>query len=100
MDPLSITAATVGLLGATVKVSTILTAFIRRVRNAPKVAHNILQEVSDMCACLAQIQAFLTGTKIGSRSGTALLMVDQIVTVLTSSVMTFSELEEVLHLLI
>lgn len=83
MGPLSITAATVGLLTTTVKVSTTLTGFIWRVRNAPKVAHDILQEVSDMCACLAQIQAFLTGTKIGSRSGTALLMVDQIVTVLS-----------------
>ena len=97
MDPLSIAASVVGLLGATAKVSTVLYDFFRDLKDVPKVARRILQEVSDISTCLAQLQAFLIGTKAGSRSRTALIMVEQVVVVLTSCVMTFSELEETLE---
>lgn len=96
MDPLSIAASIVGLLGATAKFSTILTTFIRNTNDAPKLANGVLQEVSDISACLAQLQAFLLGTRVGSRSRTALIMVEQVVVTLTSYVMTFSELDEIL----
>lgn len=85
-----------GLLGATAKVSSILTTFIRGVNDAPKLATGVLQEVSDISACLAQLQAFLVGTKVGTRSRTALIMVEQVIVTLTACVMTFSELEEIL----
>ena len=94
MDPLSIAASVVGLLGATVKVSSVLNTFVRGLKNVPNVAHGVLQEVSDISTCLAQLQTYLMGTNVGSRSRTALLMVEQVVVILTSCVMTFSELEE------
>lgn len=94
MDPLSIAASVVGLLGATVKVSTMLNTFVQGLKNVPNVAREVLQEVSDIRTCLAQLQAFLMGTRVGSRSRTALLMVDQVMVILTSCVMTFSELEQ------
>ena len=97
MDPLTIAASVVGLLGATVKVSTVLKTFVRGLTNVPNVARGILQEVSDISTCLAQLQAFLMGTRVGLRSRTALLMVEQVVVILTSCVMTFSELEETLE---
>ena len=97
MDPLSIAASVVGLLGATVKVTTVLDTFFRDLKDVPNVARRILQEASDIGTCLAQLQAFLIGSRVGSRSRTALIMVEQVVVVLTSCVMIFSELEATLE---
>ena len=97
MDPLSIAASVVGLLGATAKVSAVLNNFIRGTNGAPKLAHGVLQEVGDISACLSQLQVFLLGTKVGSRSRTCLVMVEQVVVTLTACVLTFSELEEILE---
>ena len=97
MDPLSVAASVVGLVGVTAKVLTVLTNFIRETRNAPNLVNSILQEVSDISACLAQLQAFLLGTRVGSRSRTTLLIVEQVVVTLTETVMTFSELESILE---
>lgn len=97
MDPLTIAASVVGLLGATVKVSTVLNDFFRDLTDIPSVANGVLQEVADISTCLAQLQAFILGTRVGSRSRTALIMVEQVVVTLTACVMTFSELEETLE---
>ena len=97
MDPLSIAASVVGLLGAAAKVSEVLATFIRSTKDAPKLANSVLQEVSDISACLTQLQAFLLGTRVGIRSRTALIMVEQVVVTLTACVMNFSELEETLE---
>jgi len=97
MDPLSVAAAVVGLLGATASVKTILTNFIRGTNDAPKLANGVLQEVTDINACLMQLQAFLLGTRIGTRSRTALIMLEQVVVTLTACVITMSELEQILE---
>lgn len=97
MDPLSVAASVVGVLGAAAKVSELLTTFIRGTKVAPALANGVLHEVSDISACLTQLQAFLLGTQVGTRSRTALIMVEQVVVTLTSCVMTFSELEEALE---
>jgi len=97
MDPLSVAAAVVGLLGATATVKTILTNIIHGTDYAPKLANGVLQEVSDINACLTQLQVFLLGTRIGTRSRTALIMLEQVVVTLTACVMTMSELEEILE---
>ncbi len=93
MDPLSIAAAVVGLLGATATVKTVLTNFIRSTNDAPQLANGVLQEVSDINACLTQLQAFLLGTRVGTRSRTALIMLEQVVVTLTACVQTMSEFE-------
>ena len=97
MEPISTAASVLGLLEATVKVSTVLNTFFRELKDVPNVAHSVLQEVSDINTCLAQLQAFLDGTKVGSRSRTALIMVQHVRVTLTSCVMIFSELEETLE---
>lgn len=96
MDPLSVAASVVGLLLATAQASQVLTAFIRSVKNAPKLAEHVLLEVSSISASLAQVQGFLTGAKSGSQARTRLIMVDQIIVTLTTSVMTLSELDSIL----
>ncbi|KAG8526033.1 uncharacterized protein KY384_000795 [Bacidia gigantensis] len=96
MDPLSVAASVVGLLTAAGKVSALLSKFVGGSVGAPVLAKTILQEVTDISACLAQLQTFLTGTRIGSRSRTALILVEQVVVTLTDCVLTFSELEDIL----
>lgn len=96
MDPLTISVSVVGLLGAAGKIASVLTKVIGATKDAPVFAHSILQEVSDISATLGQLQAFLSGTRAGSRSRMAMLMMEQITVTLTNCVMTFSELEELL----
>lgn len=44
LDPLSVTAATVGLLGAAVKISSLLSQLFSNVRDAPELTHETRQE--------------------------------------------------------
>ncbi|MCJ1271738.1 hypothetical protein MMC22_011643 [Lobaria immixta] len=97
MDPVSITTAVVGLLTAAAKVSTTLTAILQRTSNAPKFAQNVLLEVSDISACLTQLRAFLDGARVESRSRATLILVDQVIVLLTTSMITFSELEKIVE---
>lgn len=94
MDPFSIATSVVGLLGTAAKISSILTTLLRKTRDAPEIAHNVLREVTDISTTLAQLQAFLLGTTVGQRSRTETIMVEQVIIILTTCVMSFSELEE------
>ena len=94
MDPISAAASVVGLLGAAAKVSEVLYKFIRNVKEAPTLARNVLIEVSDISACLNQLQLYLQGTLSTSTSHEQLLMVEQLVVTLSNCVLVFSELEE------
>ncbi|KAM0799849.1 hypothetical protein BDR22DRAFT_283020 [Usnea florida] len=94
MDPISAAASVIGLLGAAAKVSEVLFKFIRNVKEAPKLARNVLMEVSDVSACLTQLQRYLQGTLSTSTSQEQLLMVEQLVVTLSTCVLVFSELEE------
>ena len=96
MDPLSVSASVVGILGAAANVTKILTKLILSAKAAPKSAQNVLMEVTDITACLTQLQSFLLGTTPANRSRTTLIMVEQLVVTLTSCVLVFSELEEML----
>ena len=95
MDPAA--ASIVGLVGAAAKVSESLFKFIRNVKEAPKLASTVLQEVSDISACLSQLRKFLMGTKAASRSHENLLMIEQIIVALSNCVLIFSELEEIVE---
>lgn len=97
MDPISAAASMIALVGAAAKVSECLFKFIRSVKEAPKLASTVLQEVSDISACLSQLQSFLTGTKAASRSHEDLLMIEQIVVALSNCMLIFSELEEIVE---
>lgn len=97
MDPISIAAAVVGLLTAAANVSKTLTVIVHSMSSAAKLAQNVLLEVSDISTCLTQLQAFLAGGKVGSRSRATLILVEQVMVLLTSSMKTFSELEEIVE---
>ena len=96
MDPISVAASIVGILGASAQVLRLLTAFIKSANGAPKASQDVLAEVADISACLWKLQSFLLGIETSSASRTSLMVVEQIVVTLTSTVTTFSELEEML----
>lgn len=94
MDAISVAASIVGLLGAAAKVSDVLFKFIGNVKEAPKLAQSVLMEVSDVSACLKQLQIYVQGRLSRSSTQEELLMAEQLVVALSNCVLVFSELEE------
>lgn len=97
MDPISVSASILGLLGAAAKVSEILTSLIHGVKDAPKLARCVVAEVEDLKLCLHRMQDLVLSRTSSSTSRKSLIMVDQLCIVLTHTVMTFSELEDALE---
>ena len=95
-DPLSLAAGVVGILTAAAQISKLLIQFTKASRNAPTQARHVITEVSDTSVILSQLQSFLLGNEYTDRSRTSLLKVDQVVTIVSSCVLTFSELEQTL----
>lgn len=97
MDPISVAASIVGLLGAAAKISSILSAVVKSVKAAPGLAQSVLSEVTDVSICLYQLQKYLLGIKEVPKSRENCILVEQIVVILSNSVLIFSELEEKLE---
>ncbi|KAI4162786.1 MAG: hypothetical protein LQ342_003503 [Letrouitia transgressa] len=93
-DPLSIAAGVVGILTAATQISTVLIKFIRANKEAPQQARNIITELNETNLILSSLQAFLLGSKSANESMTSLLKVENVVTVVSGCVLTFSELEK------
>lgn len=96
MDPLSVSASIIGILGASAKVSSVLVAFVQSTKAAPKLAQTVLSEVNGLSAILTQLQTYLLGTASLSKSRASLILVEQVIVTLTECVTTFSELENAL----
>ena len=52
-QPLSVTAAIVGILSAAAKVAPVLSSFVRNTKGAPKLAQAVLDEVNGLSALLS-----------------------------------------------
>ena len=96
MDPLSLLASITGILAVAAKVTSILTELIRNEKDAPSSISNIVAEVSDLRACLAQLSPLIRGVGSVPRSQRAAVSVDQVIIISTSCVLTMSELERIL----
>ena len=96
MDPISVAASIVGLLGAAAKVSSILSSVITSAKTAPRLALSASAEVTDISVCLNQLQSFLLRTQTKSQSQEDLILVNQVLVVLSDCVLVFSELEQTL----
>lgn len=97
VDPISVAASIVGLITAASKISESLSTFIKNVKNAPRLAHDILSEVSEISASLSQLQNFLFGPGMDSKSHEELLIIDQIIVALSNCVLVFAELEGIVE---
>ncbi|KAL9596300.1 MAG: hypothetical protein Q9219_005895 [cf. Caloplaca sp. 3 TL-2023] len=97
MDPVSVPAAIVGLLGAAAKVSEICYDFMRNMKDAPRLAQHVVSEVNDLKICLQRLQDLIVPEDSLQRSRRAMITLDKLCVVLTHCVMTFSELEDTLE---
>ena len=95
-DPLSIAAGVVGILNAAAQLSSTLTKFTLSVTGAPVSAREVLREVGDVQTILSQLQGFILGKELSDASRTSMLKVDNVLSILSSCVLTFSELEKLL----
>ncbi|KAG8525604.1 uncharacterized protein KY384_009248 [Bacidia gigantensis] len=96
MDPLSVAASIVGILAAAAKTSSVLTDSIRNTRGAPKLAHNVLEDVNSLRAVLSSLQEYILGTAKLPQAQASLILVEQVVVTLGDCVKLFSELEDLL----
>ncbi|KAL8946417.1 MAG: hypothetical protein Q9222_007187 [Ikaeria aurantiellina] len=96
MDPLSVSAAIIGLCTAAIQVNHLLKAFVDSSRHAPASARHTLTEVTAIYVCLNQLEAFLSGQQATSHSRRSMVMIEQIIVIFTDCVSIFSELEQVL----
>ena len=82
MDPLSVSAAVIGIVAGATTVSTTLGNIIQKSRNAPKECKDMKLEVDTIRQVLTQLQVFILGASRASRSRTSLILVEQVVTTL------------------
>ena len=94
MEAISVAGSVVGILSVTAKLATGLMELIERGKNVPDSVHSLASELNNMRGCLAQLQPFLQDAQRNTTSRTALISLDQIVTINTSCVLTLSELEK------
>jgi hypothetical protein len=89
MDPLSVTASIVGILTAATQVATLL----GKIKDAPKSISDVLTEVDDIKLIFSAFQEFIKKAAKMRGGRSAMIQIDDIVVMLTRTVLVFSELE-------
>src|SRR5271156_5750059 len=89
MDPLSIIASITGILTAAAKVSSVL----GQVKDASESISAVLTEVNHIKIVFTALQKFLDRTRRFAPQRAALIQLDDVVVILTETVLVFSELE-------
>lgn len=93
MDPLSIGSAVVGLIAAASRIAPLLYHFTAHIKDAPKSASYMLDELNSVTAALEQLQIYLMGAERTNVARRTLLSLRNIVATLTACVKTYSDLE-------
>ena len=70
--------------------------FIKKNRDAPASMATVAQEISDLSICVAQLQPFVNGFKHPTRSQKDAVSVEQVVVIMTSCVVSLSDVEKLL----
>ncbi|KAJ4112331.1 hypothetical protein BFJ63_vAg14040 [Fusarium oxysporum f. sp. narcissi] len=96
MDPLSVSASVVGLLGAGAKITSCLWTFAINARDAPQLARHLVFEVADITAALGSLQAYVRGQAQAPGERGALILLEHVLTTLTGCVTTFSDLQRLM----
>jgi hypothetical protein len=89
MDPLSVTASIAGIITAAAQVSTIL----GQIKDAPKLVSAVLTEVDHIKLVFRALQNFLDRASRVTAERAALIQLEDVVVILTQTVLVFSELE-------
>lgn len=93
MDPLSITVAITGLLGAAASTATSVQSVISRVKNAPVMIQSLLAEINEVQTAVAYLQNFVGKASQLNKHRASLVSMDQLVATLTEAVLTISEID-------
>lgn len=93
MDPLSVTASVVGLLAAAGQVASVLSKIKSTVSDAPSSIAQTLIHVNELQVCFSAVHKFLVRMSAAPRRRLSMIGVDQLIAILTESVLTFSKLE-------
>jgi hypothetical protein len=88
-EPLSIITSIAGILTAAARVANIL----GRVKDAPESISTVLVEVNHIRIVFTALQKFLDKTSCLAPQRAALIQVDDVIVILTQTVLVFSELE-------
>ncbi|KAF5599874.1 CAMK CAMKL KIN4 kinase [Fusarium pseudoanthophilum] len=96
MDPLSVSASVVGLLGAGAKITSCLWTFAANARDAPQLARHLVVEVADITAALGSLQVYVCGQAHAPGERGALILLEHVLTTLTGCVTTFSDLQSLM----
>src|SRR4051812_25195760 len=97
MDPLSVTASVLGLLAAAGQVTSLLVAFTKSANGAPDLAQAVLTDLQQFSSTLGHLQGILLDGATSADPGASLVLVEHVVVILTSCVLTLSELEETVN---
>ena len=92
MEVLTVSASLVGLLAAGASI----VSSIQNLKETPSFVRGVITEVESITACVRQLQSYLDGAAVTSRSRTSLVLVEQVQVVLTSCIATFSDLKRTL----
>lgn len=96
MDPLSVSASVVGLLGARAQITSFLFTIVSNVRDAPKLAESLVTEMADIAAALGSLQSYVCNrTQVSAERG-ALILLEHVSTTLTGCVTTYSDLQRII----
>lgn len=93
MDPLSVIASVVGILGAAAKISGSITELTKRSKHAPQGISQLQKEVETIRVTLEQLRGFILRKQAVNQTRAGWILVEQIVVVLAGCVTTFSDLE-------
>jgi len=89
MDPLSVTASITGIITAAAQVSTLL----GQIKDAPTLVEAVLTEVDHIKLVFRALQNFLNRASGVTEGRAALIQLEDVVVILTQTVLVFSELE-------
>lgn len=93
MDPLSVIASITGILAVAAKVASILT----QIEGASSTISALLTEINHVKVIFTSLQNFLDRTRRINSARAALIQIEGVVTILTQTVLIFSELETVVN---
>lgn len=97
MDPFSVAASIVGILGAAVQISEILRPFVSTVKDAATVAAQINAEVNTCATILSALQGLLENLSQTPVERQSLIEVDSLTITLTEGVLIFDALVHLLR---
>lgn len=95
MDPLSVAASIVGLLGAGAAVTKFLVSVVNA-GDAGSLAKRVLAEVADITVALQHVQEYISGRAQVPAKRQSMVLLEHVLTTLTGCVLTYSDLQSTL----